>query len=116
MKCSVEVRRGSVSAPIAISPTPGGVLLSVSVAVFGCSWIVFDALNPLAVAVSTSSRCEGQSWLGAMNEPELSHSRLSRSGAWHCVVSVPRQWRMFSCHVRPEAGTGVAVPSVAWRE
>ena len=103
------------SAPI-VSEAPVGVLLSVSVAVFGCSWIVLDALSPFAVAVSTSSRWDGQSWLGATNVPELTPLTLVPKCVWHWVVSVRAQWRMLSCHVRPDAGTGLPAPSVACPE
>src|SRR4051794_401997 len=104
---------GAVSAPI-VREAPVGVLLSVRFAVFGWSWIVLDALSPLAVAVSTSSRCDGQSWLGATNVPELTPATLEPKWVWHCVVSVRAQWRMFSCQVSPDAGTGLPAPSVAW--
>ena len=104
------------SAPIAMSGAPAGVLLSVRVAVLGCSWIVFEALSPFAVAVRTSSRCEGQSWFGAVNVPELDPATLEPKCVWHEVASVRAQWRMFNCHVRPAAGTGFPAPSVAWPE
>ena len=106
---------GAVSAPI-VRLTPLGVLLSVSCAVLGCSATSSVALSPFAVAVSTSSRCEGQSWLGATNVPELTPATLAPKCVWHSDVSLREQWRMFSCHVRPEAGTGLPAPSVAWPE
>ena len=51
---------------------PEGTESSVSTVVFGSSRTLFVSLSPLeSVAVSVSSRYDGYSWSGAVNEPWL---------------------------------------------
>src|SRR5689334_5672328 len=48
-----------------------------------------------------------------MNEPEETPLTTAPKCVWQLVASRREQWRMLSCHDRPDAGIGLPWPSTA---
>ncbi len=88
-------------APLTASCKPAGVDEKVSPTVMGSSRTVFVAVRPPAsVAVSVSSRCEGYSWSGALNDPPATPGHVWMVWLWQfdgqcCITRV---------HDSPDAG------------
>jgi len=83
--------------------------------VFGSSRIERVSVRPLlSRTVSRSSRCDGYSWSGAVNEPDATPGKLWIVCVWQLFGSSREQWRRFSVQVRPAAP--IALPSASSAE
>ena len=89
-----------------VSCSPAGLVWKVKSTVWGSRRMVSVSLRPPeSVAVSVSSRYDGYSWSGPLNEPEATSSKVWTGCWWQPPVA---QWCSTSDQDSPEAGT---VPS-----
>src|SRR5215210_8689625 len=89
--------------PFSASANPVGLELSVRVTVFGSSRIDRSSVSPPeSVAVSRSSRWEGYSWSGVLNEPPATPLKDCSEWAWQ----FDGQWCRIRLQDSAEAGSG----------
>src|SRR5829696_8485432 len=96
-----------------VSCSPPGVVWKLRVTVRGSSWR--DTLcrrPPESVAVSCSSRYDGYSWSGAVNEPLATPTKLCSGWVWQ----LDGQWWRIRSQVSAEAGRVPSCGSVAEAE
>ncbi len=89
--------------PFSTSASPPGLELSVRFTVCGSSWTDRVSVRPPeSLAVSRSSRWEGYSWSGVVNEPPATPSNDCRGWLWQ----LDGQWWRIKVQDSAEAGSG----------
>src|SRR5437764_12503495 len=102
----ITVLLNGVTPVVVLIPSvrPEGTEAKLSTAVFGSSrTLVVAERPPASVAVRSSSRYDGYSWSGALNEQLDTPAESCTWCVWQLLMSVG-QWWMISDHVSLDAG------------